>query len=97
MFVNKEKLIKKLVELQKKNGLSRATIAEVVQSIFDHMVITIQRRKKFSYPNFGSFVLRKRKKRIGRNPKTGSPMMIQSRKTILFRPSRDVKNTLNSK
>lgn len=95
--MNKQKLIEKLMKLQKDNGVSKAAIAEIVQSIFDHMAITISRKKRFSYPHFGSFVIRKRKKRIGRHPKTGKAIQIPARKTILFRPSQDVKDKINSR
>jgi nucleoid DNA-binding protein len=93
--MNKQKLIEKLMGLQKNKGVSRAAIAEIVQSIFDHMAITISKKKRFTFPHFGSFVIRKRKKRIGRHPKTGKPIQIPARKTILFRPSQEIKIKIN--
>lgn len=94
--MNKEKLIDYLLERQKGQKVSRAAVVEIVQSIFDHMTITIGRKKKFSYPGFGSFIIRKRKKRIGLHPKTGKPIQIPARKTILFRPFDQTKKKINS-
>ncbi len=85
------------MDLQRDQKVSKAAVAEIVQSIFDHMTIAIGRKKKFSYPGFGSFIIRKRKKRIGRHPKTGKPIAIPARKTILFRPFQEVKDRMNSK
>ena len=95
--MNKAKLIQQLVHLQKKRNISKAAIAEIVQSIFDHLTHTICQKKKFSYPGFGSFVVRKRKAREARNPKTGEMVSVPKRKTVLFRPSKDVKRYFNSK
>ncbi|MEZ4846516.1 MAG: HU family DNA-binding protein [Bdellovibrionota bacterium] len=93
--MNKQKLIDHLQQLQKDNRVSKSAIAEIVQSVFDHMAIAIGRKKKFSYPGFGSFVIRKRKKRIGLHPKTKKPIEIATRKTILFRPSVQTKKRIN--
>lgn len=95
--MNKQKLVAELIKLQKHQKISKSAVAEIVQSIFDHMEHTIQRKKKFSYPGFGSFVVRKRKKRIGRNPKTGEMIIVPARKTVLFRPFQETKNKINSK
>jgi nucleoid DNA-binding protein len=94
--VNREKLIDYLIERQEGQKVSQAAVAEIVQSIFDHMIIAIGRKKKFSYPGFGSFIIRKRKKRIGLHPKTGKPIQIPARKTILFRPFDQTKKKINS-
>jgi len=94
--MNKQKLIETLTQLQKKNGVSKAAVTEIVQSIFDHMTIAISRKKRFSFPGFGTFIIRKRKKRIGLHPKSGKPIQIPSRKTILFRPSVEIKSKLKS-
>lgn len=95
--MNKQKLIAYLTNDPKYKGLSKAAMAEIVQSIFDHMVMAISRKKKFSYPGFGSFVIRKRKKRFGKNPKTGKSIQIPARKTILFRPFEEMKDKVKSK
>lgn len=93
--MNKQKLIKALIDSQKDRKISKAAVAEIVQSIFDHMSLTIQRKKRFSYPGFGSFIVRKRKRRIGVNPKTGEAIEIPSRKTVLFRPFQEAKDKIN--
>jgi nucleoid DNA-binding protein len=93
--MNKQKLIHQLVQLQKKRGLSKAAVSEIVKSIFDHMVITLDRKKRFSYPGFGSFIVRKRVRRQARNPKTGEIVTVPTRRTVLFRSSKNVKQIIN--
>ena len=95
--MNKQKLIEELFRLQRKRGISKKAIDEIVQSIFDHMVLTIRKKKKFSYPGFGTFIIRKRKKRIARNPKTGENHAVPGRKTILFRAFQNTKELINPK
>lgn len=92
--MNKEKLIKALMDSQKDRKISKSAVAEIVRSIFDHMALSIHRKKKFSYPGFGSFIVRKRKRRIGVNPKTGEAIEIPSRKTVLFRPFQEAKDQM---
>ncbi|MCC7459798.1 MAG: HU family DNA-binding protein [Proteobacteria bacterium] len=95
--MNKKNLIDHLMEVHKDDKVSRAAVTEIVRSIFDHISIVIGKKKRFSYPGFGAFVVRKRKKRIGLHPKSGKPFQIPARKTILFRPFSEAKKRINSK
>ena len=54
------------------------------------------KKKKVKIPNFGSFILRNKKSRIGRNPKTLEKKIITERNVVLFRPSKELKNELNN-
>ena len=51
--------------------------------------------KKLKLSKFGTFSIRQKKSRIGRNPKTKEEKMISSREVILFKPSKDFKNYIN--
>ena len=60
-------------------------------------LIKIQiKNKKVKISNFGTFEIRHKKKRIGRNPKTKEEKIISERNVVLFKPSKDFKNFINS-
>ena len=52
--------------------------------------------KKVKISKFGTFILRKKKERIGRNPKTKESKIISERNVILFKPSKELKNFINT-
>ena len=92
--MTKQELIEKLVIRQKKRQISKAAASDVVESLFDNLALGIRRGKRFSYPGFGTFVVKKRKERKGRNPQTGQEMTIASSKTVVFRPAGSLKDQL---
>jgi Bacterial nucleoid DNA-binding protein len=53
-------------------------------------------KKKVKIAKFGTFILRKKKERIGRNPKTKEKKIISERNVILFKPSKEIKQYINS-
>jgi len=55
------------------------------------------KHNKVKIAKFGTFILRKKSKRIGRNPKTKENKIISERKVILFRPSKELKKSVNLK
>ena len=61
------------------------------------IVINIKSEKKLKLSKFGTFTIRKKKSRIGRNPKTKETKMISSRDVVLFKPSKEFKNYINQK
>lgn len=67
---------------------------EIVERIFEAMKKTVQQEDRFAYPKFGSFVLRKRKARKGRDPRTGKPIRIKASKTVAFCPASAFKDIL---
>ena len=60
-------------------------------------MIILKKNKKLKISNFGTFILREKKSRIGRNPKTKETKTISARKVILFRASKDFKNFVNNR
>jgi DNA-binding protein HU-beta len=54
----------------------------------------VKKSGRFSYPGFGTFTLKKRKGRTGRNPRTGAEIKIAPTKTVGFKPSPDLKKSL---
>jgi DNA-binding protein HU-beta len=92
--MTKQELIEKLAVLQKKRNLPKAAAADVVESLFDNLALAVRRGKRFSFPGFGTFQVKKRKERRGRNPQTGQEIVIPSSKTVTFRASQTVKEFL---
>ena len=70
-----------------KVGLSRSESSQLVESILDEMLETLERGDNVKLSSFGSFVLRDKRQRIGRNPKTGVEAVIEARRVLVFRPS----------
>ncbi|MBI2374601.1 MAG: HU family DNA-binding protein [Deltaproteobacteria bacterium] len=91
--MTKAELIEKLQE-GKGAGLSKKVLNELVDELFDQIAKTVRKEKRFQYPNFGTFSVKKRKARVGRNPKTGEQIEIKPTKTVVFKPSPLLKNNL---
>ena len=75
-------------------GVSKRKVAEIVESVFENLHKGIRRDKRFSYPGFGTWLVRKRKKRKGRNIATGEIIDIPATKTVTFKPSPNLKARL---
>ena len=68
-------------------GLSRNESAQLVESVLDHMSDALVRGEQVKISSFGTFGVRDKSARIGRNPKTGEEVPIQPRRVLTFRPS----------
>ncbi|MFL5309016.1 MAG: HU family DNA-binding protein [Myxococcales bacterium] len=76
------------------SGLSRKSAGEVVDLVFDTIGRAIRNDGRFSYPRFGTFTVRQRRARRGRNPRTGIEMRIAASRTVGFRPAAELKGAL---
>ena len=92
--MTKAELIERVFKDNKPRRISRVAIREMVDTAFELLSKGIKRDGKFTYPGFGSFVVRKRKARNGRNPKTGEQILIGARRTVAFRPAPRLKGSL---
>jgi len=83
-------------KLQKGTGsaLSKKQLNELLDEAFAEIAKSVRKDKRFSYPGFGTFTLKKRAARVGRNPKTGQEIEIKATKTVAFKPAPNVKNNL---
>jgi integration host factor subunit alpha len=72
-------------------GLSRAECSAMVESVLDHMCDALSKGESVKITGFGTFSVREKDERIGRNPKTGVEVPIPARRVISFRPSLGVK------
>lgn len=77
-------------------GLSRHESSEMVESILAEIASALQRGETVKISSFGSFSVRKKGQRIGRNPKTGEEVPILPRTVLVFRPSHVLKHRINS-
>lgn len=75
-------------------GLSKRATEEVVDAVFDSIRKAIKKDRRFRYPGFGTFEIRNRKARTGRNPRTGDTIKIKASKTVGFRPAKDLKTKI---
>lgn len=73
--------------LNSKIGLSRAESARLVEMVLDLMGDALVRGENVKISGFGTFVLRDKSGRVGRNPKTGVEVPITPRRVLTFRPS----------
>ncbi len=76
-------------------GLSRNESAELVESVLNHIGESLGRGESVKISSFGSFSVRQKRQRIGRNPKTGEEVPILPRKVLVFRPSQLLKKRIN--
>lgn len=76
------------------DGMSRKTMGELIDTVFVQIGKAVKKNGRFVYPSFGTFTLKKRKGRIGRNPQTGAELKIGPSKTIGFKPAPDLKKSL---
>jgi len=85
-----------LVEaVYEKVGLSRAESAELVEVFLRELSDTIALGENVKLSSFGSFVVRSKGERIGRNPKTGVEVPITPRRVMVFKPSNILKARIN--
>ena len=77
-------------------GLSRNESAELVESVLREVSETLTRGETVKISSFGSFSVRQKGERIGRNPKTGEEVPIKPRRVLVFRASNVLKGRINS-
>ncbi|MEQ8279817.1 MAG: HU family DNA-binding protein [Deltaproteobacteria bacterium] len=91
--MTKAELIEKLQKGAGKD-LSKRALGQLVDEVFDHIAKSVKKEKRFAYPGFGTFTLRKRAARVGRNPRTGVEIKIGASKTVAFKPAPNLKSSL---
>jgi integration host factor subunit alpha len=78
-------------------GLSRNESAELLEAVLSQISDALARGETVKISSFGTFSVRQKGQRIGRNPKTGEEVPILPRKVLVFRPSQVLKNRVNDK
>ena len=77
-------------------GLSRNESAELVEAVLSEITQALAREEVVKISSFGSFLVRQKGQRIGRNPKTGEEVPILPRKVLVFRASHVLKDRVNA-
>lgn len=93
--MTKNELIKKTQE--KFKTYSQKDIALAVQTILDSMAGALRRNERIEIRGFGIFVMRKRKPRIGRNPKSGAAVSLGDRRVPFFKTGKDLRLKVDQK
>ncbi len=76
-------------------GLSRVDAAELVECVLEEVSDALSRGETVKISSFGSFSVRQKGERWGRNPKTGEPARIEPRRVLVFRASHVLKDRMN--
>ena len=79
-----------------KVGLPRNESSELVESVIREMIACLQRGENVKLSSFGSFGVRDKRERVGRNPKTGEIVPITPRRVLVFRASNIMKERINA-
>ena len=92
--MTKDQLISAVIKDCKNDDVSKRLAGDLLDAAFDSMAKAIKKEKRFAYPGFGTFTVRTRKARKGRNPQTGEEIKIKASKTVGFKPAPTLKNSL---
>jgi len=76
-------------------GFSKKISEHLIDDIFEILIESLKKNNKIKITNFGTFEIRNKKKRFGRNPKTKEQKVISERKVVLFKASKEFKNLVN--
>jgi integration host factor subunit alpha len=80
--------------IYQKVGLSRSESLAMVELVLNEIADTLAKGEAVKLSSFGSFIVRKKKQRIGRNPKTGTEATIAPRRVVVFKPSAILKRQI---
>src|SRR6202453_4146165 len=83
-------------EVSRLDELTRKDSEVIVEAIFDSVVRSLRAGDKIEIRGFGSFRSRQRKARVGRNPKTGARVEVPPKTVPYFKPSKELKDLVNS-
>ncbi len=78
-------------------GFSKQVSESLIDDFLSIIISNLKSEKKIKLSKFGTFTVRKKKSRIGRNPKTKEKKMISEREVVLFKPSKEFREFINSK
>jgi integration host factor subunit alpha len=76
-------------------GYTKKISENLLEDVFELILDNLKRYKMVKIAKFGTFILREKKSRIGRNPKTKEKKLISQRKVVLFKPSKELKKKVN--
>ena len=77
-------------------GFSKQISENLIEEFFSLILVNLKKEKKLKIAKFGTFSIRSKKSRIGRNPKTKEQKIISERNVVLFKASKEFKRFINS-
>tara|TARA_B100000965_G_scaffold364113_1_gene347516 strand:+ start:838 stop:1125 length:288 start_codon:yes stop_codon:yes gene_type:complete len=77
-------------------GFSKKIIELLYEDLIDLLTVNLKDNNKVKITKFGTFTIKQKKRRLGRNPKTKEEKIISERKVLLFKPSREFKEFINN-
>ena len=77
-------------------GFSKQMSEHLIDEFFSLITLNLKKEKKLKLTKFGTFFIKLKKSRIGRNPKTKEHKIISERNVVLFKPSKEFKEFINS-
>tara|TARA_B100001287_G_C22398584_1_gene396751 strand:+ start:56 stop:349 length:294 start_codon:yes stop_codon:yes gene_type:complete len=77
-------------------GFSKEISENLINDFLSTIILNIKNEKKLKLSKFGTFSIRQKKSRIGRNPKTKETKIISDRDVVLFKPSKEFKELINN-
>jgi integration host factor subunit beta len=92
-MMTKAELVEKV---SKEMDMSKKHTEIIVNTVIDSITKALQDGDKVELRGFGSFKIRERQPRLGRNPKTGEKVQIPSKKIPFFKPGKELKDLVNS-
>ena len=78
-------------------GFSKLVSENLINDFLSTVILNLKEEKKLKLSGFGTFSIRRKKSRVGRNPKTKENKIIKARKVVLFKPSKEFKKLVNTK
>ena len=91
MAITKADLAQNLVD---KLGFNKYESDELIKLLFEEIVRNLEQGIDVKISSFGNFMLRDKRQRSGRNPKTGEPAIISARRVVVFRPGQKLKSRI---
>jgi integration host factor subunit beta len=83
-------------EVARSIDLPKKSAETIVNTVFDSVISALHAGEKVELRGFGSFRLRERKERVGRNPKTGATVHVPTKKVPYFKAGKELKELINS-
>lgn len=92
--MTKAELINEVLKTKGLPEISKKAAGEIVDAVFTTLSKAIKKDRRFVYPGFGTFSVRKRKARTGHNPRTREKIKIAATRTVVFKPAPYFKKSL---
>lgn len=83
-----------LVQAEAGEGVTKKQTGEIIEAAIELIKKAVKKEKRFNLADFGTFTVRTRKARTGRNPQTGATLKIKASKTVGFKPAPGFKDML---